>query len=438
MVATIVDRRPAHLEAWAQTLWRAAQTAGALGGKKPIQIHAIDMVCGPRAGALEILAGLDAGRLLDVLRKNDCALHRQFVPWPFIGQPSVFMSGRYVRLEAGWPDAMAEKDIKLSDIGQNPKEGGRWIAGKNEMGKTITLSLSNTVPHYLLGGYTGSGKTYAMRSAVAQLARDPRNRLVLIDGKWGYGLGPLANVTNRVGPLAIEFEQVRGALSWSIGEMRKRYRTGISDGRLIIVIDEVQEFTKDSAVAEMLRRLAAQGRDKDIHLVIGTQDPTADAFKEVTTRRNLVGRIALHTENYKASEVVVGGPTPRADWLLGAGDAYALTPEALHRVQLAYIPESALANEATGEAEFDEWPEYDPEAAGTLPENTNGGRPISGEEMAISLVQAHLGAGRPTLQRALENAGLDKPGSSRADWLLSLGRDAYQWLIENDWMLCES
>lgn len=433
-----MDKRVAYLEQWAQAIWRAAQTPGALAGKKPIQVHGIDMVRGPRAGALEILAGLDAGRLLGALKQNDFAIHRQFVPWEFVGRPSVFMSGRHVRLEAGWPDSLAEKDIKLSDIGQHPKEGGRWIAGKNEMGKTVTLSLSNTVPHYLLGGYTGSGKTYAMRSAVAQLARDPYNRLVLIDGKWGYGLGPLAHVANRIGPLAVEFEQVRGALSWSIGEMRARYQGGRRDSRLIVVIDEIQEFTKDGTIAEMLRRLTAQGRDADVHMIVGTQDPTAEAFKEATTRRNLVGRIALHTENYKASEVVVGGPTPRADWLLGAGDAYALTPEALHRIQLAYIPEGDLANEANGDSLFDEWPEFDPEAAGALPEDTGNGRQISGAEVAVSLLQAHLRTGRPTLQRALENAGLDKPGSTRADWLLGLGREAYAWLSENDWTLCET
>lgn len=432
-----MDRRTSYLEQWAQSLWRAAQ-AGALGGKKPLQIHGIDMVRGPRAGALEILAGLDAGRLLDALKSHDFALHRQFVPWQFTGQPSVFMSGRHVRLEAGWPDDLAEKNIRLSDIGQHPKEGGRWIAGKNEQGRTVTLSLSATVPHYLLGGYTGSGKTWAMRSAVAQLARDPFNQLVLIDGKWGYGLGPLGHVANRVGPLAVETEQVRGALSWSIGEMRSRYQTGQRTSRLVIVIDEIQEFTKDSSVAEMLRRLAAQGRDANVHMIVGTQDPTAVAFKEATTRRNLVGRIALHTENYKASEIVVGGPTPRADYLLGAGDAYALTPEALHRVQLAYIPESYLANEASGEPLFDTWPAFDPEAAGTLPDEAGNGRQISGAEVAVSLVQAHLGAGRPTLQRALENAGLDKPGSTRADWLLELGREAHAWLSANDWTLCET
>ena len=70
-------------------------------------------------------------------------------------------------------------------------------------------------------------------------------------------------------------------------------------------------------------------------------------------------------------------------------------------------------------------------AAGTLPEVQSNGREISGDELAVSLVQAHMGAGRPTLQRALGNAGLDVPGSGRADWLLGLGRETHRWLVEN-------
>jgi hypothetical protein len=434
-----LDRRISLLTDWANRISQAALSGALAGGRKPdsLAIHAVETVRGPRAGALEIHAGLDAGRLLRLLSANDYALHRQFVPWPFAGRPAVYMSGRYVRLEAGWPDALAEKNIKLSDIGQYPHGGGRWIAGKNEHGATITLGLSDTVPHYLLAGRTGSGKTFAMRAAVAQLARDPDNALVLIDGKWGYGLSPLAHV-RRAGPLATngDMDVVRGALGWAVGEMRRRYEERGWTGRVIVAVDEIQEIAKDPPVVDMLRRLAAQGRDADVHLIVGTQDPTAAAFSDVTIRRNLVGRLALHVEGYKASEVVVGGASPRADWLLGAGDAYAIVPGGVHRAQLAYLPPDELALVEAGPAALDAWPEYDPEAGGTLP--AGGGREVSGAEVAVSLVQAHLGSGRPSLVRALDNAGLGRPGSDRADWLLGLGREARAWLAENDWTLCET
>ncbi|MBN1890238.1 MAG: hypothetical protein JW850_19740 [Thermoflexales bacterium] len=142
------DKRLHLLDRWASSLIQTA-ASGALTGGKPLSILSVENVRGPRAGALEVHAGLDSGKLLQVLSANDYALHRQFVPWRFAGQPSVYLVSRYVRLEAAWPDEMAERDIKLADMGQHPKNGGRWIAGKNEEGATITLGVSDQVPHYL-------------------------------------------------------------------------------------------------------------------------------------------------------------------------------------------------------------------------------------------------------------------------------------------------
>jgi len=102
---------------------------------------------------------------------------------------------------------------------------------------------------------------------------------------------------------------------------------------------------------------------------------------------------------------------------------------------LAYIPENTLNVINGSQPEQDEWPEYDVEAGGTLEAS---GPQVSGPEVAVSLVQAHLGTGRPTLVRALENAELGRPGSGRAAWLLDLGRGANGWLNENGWTLCEA
>jgi hypothetical protein len=181
----------------------------------------------------------------------------------------------------------------------------------------------------------------------------------------------------------------------------------------------------------------AQGRGACVHVLTGTQHPTVDTFADPTIKRNLVGRVALRTEDYKASEVVVGGPVPRADRLLGAGDAYAIVPGAVHRVQLAYIPPADLEQMNTDQPEMNAWPEFDPEAAGTLPDREDGvGWQYTGAELGMAVVQAHLGSGRPTLVRALENAGLGKPGAERAIRLQKLGREAYAWLVENEWRLC--
>lgn len=423
-----------YLNEWARGIAQAAG-AGAFGGK-PMGLRSIETVRGPRAGALEIDAGLNAGKMLRALSSDNHALHRQFIPWRFEGEPSVYMSSRFVRLEAGWPGDLAEKDIPLSSLGKYPVGDGRWIAGKNELGQTITLGLTDAVPHYLFGGFTGSGKTWAMRSAVTQLARDGRVRLVLADGKYGDGLGCLQGLPGLVGPMVTDIKDTRRALSWAIGEMRRRYETGEHATRLVVVIDEVQEFTQDDAIAEMLRRLTAQGRGAGVHCLVGTQNPLQAVFNDPSIKRNLVGRVALRTDSYKASEVVVGSNTPRADHLLGSGDSYALVPSATHRTQIAYIPEAHIP---TGHApDLEEWPDFDPESAGTLPDDKGKSCfEVGGKEMAVAILGASLGKGRPALQKMLESATGTRPGSVRAKRLLDMGRDGWRWLQSEGWVLCD-
>jgi FtsK/SpoIIIE family len=433
----MTDNRLTLLNKWAQDICNAAQV-GALDNGKAITIHSVETVRGPRAGALEIHAGMDTGRLLAVLSRGDFSLHRQFVPWHFGGEPSVYLTSRYVRLEAAWPDDLAEKNITLESIGQYPKGGGRWIAGKNEVGATVTLGVSDTVPHYLFGGWTGSGKTWALRSALAQLSRDPSNRLVLVDGKFGDGLGCLGHLPGLAGPVAIDTESARGALSWAVRELRRRYEQHDRRGRVIVCIDEIQEFTGrsgDALVTEFVRKLATQGRGAGVYLFVGTQHPVGDVFSDSTIRRNLPGRVALRTENAKASEVVIGGATPRADRLLGAGDSYIVTPSATRRAQLAYIPPADLEKMNTSQPTMTTWPEPDPEAAGSLPAEDAARWEYSGPELAVSLVNAHEGKGRPALIKALEAAQMGRPGKERAVRLLGLGRDAYEWLTDNGYWL---
>ncbi len=429
-----MDMRDPALQQWAEQVARAAQ-AGYLGNR-PLTLHKIETLKGPRAGALEIAAGMDAVALRQALCVQDYARHRQLVPWDFPGEPMVYMTSRYVRLEVAWPDEWAEKDIPLSTLGRHPRGGGRWIAGKNAVGATVTLGLEGC-PHYLFGGYTGSGKTFALRSAVAQLAEDPANRLVLCDGKFGDGLGCLQGLRGRIGPLAVDLATVRDAFAWLAGEMRQRYTTGRYAGRIILVADEIQEFTTDPACAELLRRLTAQGRGVSIHVLVGTQNPLQGTFRHPDIKRNLGGRVALRTDSFEASRVLIGQARPRADQLLGAGDCYAITEKAVQRLQTAYIPRRELEAQRGGAPELTEWPAFDPEALGTLPETVGRNTfVVSPVEAAACLLVAHQGYGQNRVKQLLHEATGQTPGGSRADKLRDYGRTAYQWLKNAGWSLC--
>jgi len=425
-----------YLAEWARFLLNAAHQAAFT--PRPITLD-IRGIAGPRAGALEIAAGIYAPNLLAALQKQDTARLRQFIPWDFDGAPAAFMRGRYVRVEAGWPSELAETMVRLSDLCQKPRLDGRWVVGKNEMGATVVAGLNDQTPHWLLGGATGSGKTICLRNAVIQLSRDQDNQILLLDGKYGEGLGSLAHLPGVVGPVATDGPSARSALTWAAGQMQARYASktegGNGHGRLVVAIDEFQEWAGDPQFVALLSKLAAQGRGAGVHLLAATQHPTVDAFGSPATRRNLNGKLALRVGDPDASRVAVGGNLPRADYLLGAGDTYAIGAGSCHRVQGAFVDEADLNDR--GEWQIDEWEYPDAEAIGQdIP--TNGIRPFNGPELGAALLAASQEPpeGRVVFQRRLEEAGLPRRGNDQTVELLGLARQMREWLQEAGWGLC--
>lgn len=409
--------RKRYLVDWARGLERAA-IRGVFGGQ-PIALRETILVNGPRAGALEIFAGLSSPAMLRAMTANDGAILRQFIPWPFTGAPSAFMAGRHVRLEAGWPSDMADANIRLSDMGSHPVGRGRWLVGRNERGNVLTAGLNDDTPHWLVSGTTGSGKTTELISAVGQFARDLDNRLILIDAKHGKDFRHLANVRGLVGPLADDVYTARAALTWACQEMTARYSGGRDTRRLVIVVDEMQELVDDSLATEALRRLIAQGRGARVHCLIATQHPTVDALGDRTIGKNLGGRLALRVIGAEASRVAVGAKSPRADYLLGHGDAYAVSPTATHRVQCAMFDGGLTV----GELDLAEWPEDTAE----LPDNSNW---PSGPEIGAAILSASRNEGRVKFVRSLQGAGLPGMSPERAVKVLGLARDVLDFMTK--------
>jgi hypothetical protein len=426
-------RKRQLLEEWAYFITQNAHT-GHLTGGRVCPIGSIEAIAGPRVGALEIHAGVNSGSLMKSLSASQCALLRQFVPWHFTGNPQAFMHGRYVRIEAGWPRELATSMIRLSDLSDKPPLGGRFVAGMSEEGDTVVPTLDDRTPHFLISGTTGSGKSVTMRSIALQLSADPKNQLVLVDGKYGDSLRAVQRLAGVVGPCAVDTEAARNALGWVHAQMRQRYLSGKWQTRLVVLIDEVQEFIEDAMFVSLLQRLTSQGRAAHVHCIVGTQHPTVDSFGDTRIRRMLPGKIALMVDDPDASRVAVGGALPRADQLLGAGDAYTIGPGSCHRVQIAYADDAIDDDARLGRWEFPGWPMYEPEDPREMGEEVNWS--YSGAELAVSIVSAQKGEGRPTMIKRLEEAGLGRPGSQRAARLLDLGREAFEWLSEHDHAAC--
>ena len=416
------------LDRWANNIALVAN-AGKMANH-PISLVQFNRIAGPRAAALEIIAGFDSGQVVKALSANDCALLRQTIPWQFEKPPACYMSGRCVRVEASWPDGLSETTIRLSKLNTRPYGNGRWCVGKNELGATVSLGLSDSTPHFLVAGTTGSGKSVTLKSAALQLAQDEMNQVVLMDGKYGESLKPIENLPSVVGPVATTLDEQRSALAWMVSQMRQRYESDNKEGHLIGIFDEFQEASDDDMVASLLRKLSAQGRAANVHLILATHHPTVDAFGDRSTRRLLVGKLALHVDDYESSRVAVGGRLPRADYLLGAGDAYAVSPSLTHRVQVAYVDAEDWQDKMCQSWIVDNW-DFESDIGQDLPVKEPQ---YTEQEITNAMLAGITREGRPTFKRRFENP----PGSNRAGRLLRLGKSVWSNVSQSneltDWI----
>ena len=376
--------------------------------------------------------GHDNQRLVDALIP---ATLYQLIPWDTGAlKPQVYLDRQRVAVEAPLPKDEQQAAVKLSELTESQHGGRVVVLGPNEYGTTISLPLVDMI-HVLIGGETGSGKTYTMRSFACQLANG-RNRIVLIDGKHGDGLGILNGVPGQVGPLAVEPDTIRNALGWVHSEMLARYAVVMNDRNghawasnegpehILVFFDEVQVYRDDKAVMGLLHDLAAMGRSARVHLVAGTQKPTVRMFGPDVggaTRDQFGTRIAHAVATYQASNAIIGAPEPRADYLQPQGDAYVLANIGNYplreRVQIAYVPEDEITFDGT--PELDRWPEYEFE-------DTGAGRPrirFSDEQIAASIIAAQQGLGRGKLQDILTELEQGISGAEPAMRLLEMGRN---------------
>jgi hypothetical protein len=268
---------------------------------------------------------------------------------------------------------------------------------------------------------------------------------VLIDGKMGESLGVFRDIAGLVGPLAMDLETARAALSWTVAEMLGRYRRMGSGeklpDRILVVFDEFQFFAEDRGIAGLMSRIASQGRAAKVHLVLATQHPAVGCFGDPSTARELTGRLALYVTDDAASRVVIGSAEPRADHLLGDGDSYLLSPSVVHRVQGAWPEDSDFDNCPLGPPEFETWPAL----AGSPLENQGPGRlkPITPPEIALAVRTALAPTwrkkrrGRGYLESLMAEAGFDASGAGRLGRIVALGRDVLKELQEAPDVLIE-
>lgn len=235
--------------------------------------------------------------------------------------------------------------VYLRDIIESPqfvtaKSKLSFALGKDIGGECVVGNIAK-LPHMLIAGTTGSGKSVCMNSLILSLlykARPDEVRLIMIDPKM-VELGIYNGIPHLYVPVVTDPKKAAGALQWSVVEMLKRYRLfselGVRDlanynkhclengeqtlPQVVIVIDELADLmlVASKEVEESICRVAQMGRAAGMHLIIATQRPSADVITGLM-KANIPSRIAFAVSSAMESRIILD--QAGAEKLVGMGD----------------------------------------------------------------------------------------------------------------------
>lgn len=337
-------------------------------------------------------------------------------------------------------------DIVQSSAWADAKHPLTCALGKDISGEPLLVNLAE-MPHLLIAGSTGSGKSSCLNSLIASLlirARPDEVRLVLIDPKM-VELSHFADLPHLASPVVTHPKRAAETLNWVVHEMERRYELLSSVGQrnidfynealrggqlppdddgeereflqyIVVFIDELADLMMVAArqVEDSICRIAQMARAVGIHLVVATQRPSVDVVTGLI-KANVPSRVAFAVASQTDSRVIIdmGG----ADKLVGHGDMLYLPTGTSkpRRVQGAYVTEKEL-EELTSYIRSQAKPAYEPRAleaaVHTDSDDDEDGDALLNDAMEL-VVRAQMGS-TSMLQRKL------RVGFSRAGRLMDL------------------
>lgn len=233
--------------------------------------------------------------------------------------------------------------------------------GRDVSGDPIFASIAK-MPHLLIAGATGSGKSIFVHSVITALLfkNSPAMlRLVLVDPKR-VELSMYASLPHLALPVVTENKKALAVLRWAIQEMEQRYELFAQVGsrdiasynakhkdsqmpNIVIVIDEMADLmaTFGREVEGYIIRLAQMARATGIHLILATQRPSVEVITGLI-KANITNRVALQVASQIDSRTILDGGG--AEKLLGGGDLLFLSPQHSQpkRIQGAYLAEEEI------------------------------------------------------------------------------------------------
>jgi S-DNA-T family DNA segregation ATPase FtsK/SpoIIIE len=220
---------------------------------------------------------------------------------------------------------------------KNQKEPLGFAIGRDIGGAPVVAAL-NKMPHLLIAGQTGSGKSVMINTVLTSLLfnNSPAElKLILVDPKQ-VELTPYNDIPHLLTPVITEPEKCISALKWAVSEMERRLKTfagvkkrnileynSLSDHDsmpyVVIVIDELADLMMAAArdVEALIVRIAQKARAAGIHLVLATQRPSVDVITGLI-KANVPARIAFTVASQVDSRTIIDGIG--AEKLLGMGD----------------------------------------------------------------------------------------------------------------------
>ncbi len=213
--------------------------------------------------------------------------------------------------------------------------------GKDIGGNAIVTDIAK-MPHGLIAGATGSGKSVCINSIIMSIlykAKPDEVKLIMIDPKV-VELGVYNGIPHLLVPVVTDPRKAAGTLGWAVSEMEKRYKMFAAsnvrdiDGynkvaekdeemekipRIVIIIDELADLmmTAPKEVEDSVNRIAAKARAAGMHLIIATQRPSVDVVTGVI-KANIPTRVAFSVSSQIDSRTILD--SAGAEKLLGKGD----------------------------------------------------------------------------------------------------------------------
>lgn len=243
------------------------------------------------------------------------------------------------------------------------------ILGEDTIGNCVIIDLTK-MPHLLVAGSTGSGKSVALNTMLVSLlchCTPEELRLILIDPKR-LEFAPYADIAHLLFPIITDPKNAIKSLKWAVEHMEERYQKMAEAGArtivdynalfvdtpseqfpyLVIMIDELADLmmTAGKEIEDLITRLAQMARAAGIHLLVATQRPSVDVITGLI-KVNFPSRISFRVTSKTDSRTILDAAG--ADKLLGRGDMLFLSAHEGHlkRVHGAYVSDQEIAQVVT-------------------------------------------------------------------------------------------